>query len=101
MLRRAAFASRVVASIPIVFPLTRSAVARTCTIQLNTARRVSTSISRRVREIVECAGGASARLRPKEAAQGEGIGRLPGDAALRIDVFEVPDQQQTEVRARC
>ena len=40
-------------SIPIVFLLTRSAVARICTIQVNTARWVSTSINRRAREIVE------------------------------------------------
>ena len=37
----------------------------------------------------------------EEAAQGEEIGRPPGDAALRIDAFEVPDQQEAEVRARC
>ena len=33
----------------------------------------------------------------EEAAQGERIGRLPGDAVLRIDAFEVPDQQEAEV----
>ena len=53
MLRSAAFASSVVASIPIVFPLTSYAVASTCTIHVNTARWVSTAINRRVRESVE------------------------------------------------
>ena len=61
----AAFASSVVESIPIVLPLTRSAVASTCRIHVNTARWLSRSIRRRVREIVECSGGASSRPRPR------------------------------------
>ena len=59
ILRKAAFASRVVASIPMVVPFTRSAVASTCRIQVNTALCVSRSIKRRVREIVEGSGGGS------------------------------------------
>ena len=66
MLRRAAFASRVVASMPIVLPLIRSAVASTCRIPVKTGRCVSTSINRRVREIVECSGGVSSRPRPRK-----------------------------------
>ena len=58
MLRKAAFASSVVASMPIVFPFTRPAVLRHRRIQVNTARCVSSAISRRVRESVEWSGGA-------------------------------------------
>jgi len=53
MLRNAAFASSVVASMPTVFPFTRPASARRCSIQVKTASCVSRSIKRRVREIVE------------------------------------------------
>ena len=66
MLRSAALASSVVASIPIVCPVTRSVVASTCRIQVKTARCVSRSIRRRVREIVECSGGASSRSSPRK-----------------------------------
>ena len=59
MLRIAAFASSVVASIPIVAPVSSPDVARRCCTQVNTARCVSTSIKRRVREMVEWAGAAS------------------------------------------
>ena len=40
-------------------------------------------------------------VQAEEAAQGERIGRPLGDAALRIDAFEVPDQQEADARARC
>jgi hypothetical protein len=53
MLRSAAFASRVVASMPTVLPLTNPASAYRCSIQVNTASCVSRSIKRRVHEIVE------------------------------------------------
>ena len=66
MLRKAAFASSVVASMPIVLPWTRSAVASTCRIHVKTARCVSRSINRRVREIVECSGVASSRPNPRK-----------------------------------
>src|SRR5690349_15690306 len=36
----------------------------------------------------------------KKVAQCEGIRRSPGDPALRINAFEVPDQQQAEIDAR-
>jgi hypothetical protein len=53
MLRSAAFAFNVVASMPIVLPLTNPASASRCRIHVNTASWVSMSIKRRVREIVE------------------------------------------------
>jgi hypothetical protein len=53
MLRMAALASKVVASIATVRPGKRPAATRRCWTHVNTARCVSTSISRRVREIVE------------------------------------------------
>jgi len=53
MVRNAALASSVVASIPSVWPLSRPASATRCKIQVNTVRCVSRSINRRVREIVE------------------------------------------------
>ena len=36
----------------------------------------------------------------QESAERERIGGSPGDAALRVDAFEIPDQQQPEVRPR-
>ena len=67
MLRNAALASSVVASMPIVLPLTKPAVPRHCRIQVNTARCVSSAISRRVREIVEWSGGAWSRPTPRKS----------------------------------
>ena len=85
------------AEAPIVLPLIRSAVASTCRIQVKTVRCVSTSINRRVREIVECSGGVSSRPRPRKPRRAsESAVR---HATFRVDVFEVPDQQQPEVRA--
>jgi len=51
--RIAALASNVVASIPTVLPFTTPWSLSNSKIQKNTLRCVSTSISRRVREIVE------------------------------------------------
>ena len=53
MLRIAAFASSVVASMPTVFPVTRPASASRSRTHVKTASCVSTSISRRVRDSVE------------------------------------------------
>ena len=100
MLRSAALASSVVASIPIVCPLTRSVVASTCRIQVKTARCVSRSIRRRVREIVECSGGASSRSSPRKPRSASESRGAPGNPALRIDPLEVPNQQQPEVGPR-
>ena len=101
MLRNAAFASSVVASIPIVLPLTKSAVASTCRIQVKTARCVSRSIRRRVREIVECSGGISSRPSPRKPRSASESAVRHANAALGIDPFEVADQEQPEVRAGC
>ncbi|MGE5244498.1 MAG: hypothetical protein ACM3SQ_09760 [Betaproteobacteria bacterium] len=35
-----------------------------------------------------------------KVAQRQRIRRAPGDAALRLDAFEVPDQQQLDMDAR-
>ena len=53
MLRSAAFASSVVASMPIVLPRSRPLAPIRFSTQSKTASWVATSISRRVREIVE------------------------------------------------
>jgi hypothetical protein len=53
MLRMAALASNVVASIAMVRPLSSPAAAKRSWTQVKTARWVSTAIKRRVREIVE------------------------------------------------
>jgi hypothetical protein len=53
MLRMAALASSVVASIATVRPFNKPAVARRSCTHVKTARCVSTAINRRVREIVE------------------------------------------------
>jgi hypothetical protein len=59
MLRNAALASSIVASMPIVVPLTNPASASRCKTHVKTARCVSRSIRRRVREIVEWSGVGS------------------------------------------
>jgi hypothetical protein len=66
MLRIAAFASRVVASIPTVFPCNRFASTNRCWTHVKTVRCVSTSINRRVREIVEWSGDAASSPRPRK-----------------------------------
>ena len=70
MLRIAAFASNVVPSTRIVAPFTRPAWPRRSSTQENTSRCVSTSINRRVREIVEWSGPRSStpRLRKLRTA---------------------------------
>src|SRR5207245_10068807 len=59
--------SSVVASTPIVLPFTKPAVLRHCNTQVKTARCVSRSIKRRVREMVEWSGGASSRPSPRKS----------------------------------
>jgi hypothetical protein len=39
------------------------------------------------------------KTEPQKAAKRERIGGAPRNAALRVDAFEVPDQQQPEVGA--
>ena len=70
------FASSVVASLAIVFPLRRPVCARRSWIQVNTSRWVSKSISRRVREIVECSGARSSNPSPRKL-------RTPSESAAR------------------
>jgi hypothetical protein len=53
MLRIAAFASSVVASTATVLPLSKPAATSRCCTQVKTARWLSRSMARRVREIVE------------------------------------------------
>ena len=57
ILRNAAFASSVVASMPTVVPRTRPASASRCSTHVKTASCVSRSIRRRVRDTVEWSGG--------------------------------------------
>ena len=100
MLRKAAFASSVVASSPIVLPSIKPALPRHCATQVNTAQCVSIEMRRRVREIVEWSGGASCKSRPRKSRKCQRVRRSPRDAALRVDAFEVPDQQQPKIDAR-
>src|SRR3984893_6811826 len=100
MLRIAALASSVVASIATVFPLSNPASTRRCCTQVNTTRCVSRSISRRVREIVEWSGTRFVQGDAEEAADRQRIRGAPRDAAFRIDAFKVANQQQTEIDPR-
>jgi hypothetical protein len=95
MLRRAALASSVVASMPTVFPFTRPASASRCSIQVKTASCVFRSISRRAgnRRMVR------RRLwqhQPEKTRAGQ-TNPPPRDRALGIQAFEIADQQQPEV----
>src|SRR5262249_33926441 len=100
MLRNAALASSVVASMPMVLPLIKPAVLKDCSTQVKTARCVSRSINRRVREIVEWSGGRAFQTDGQEVAQRERVRSAPRNAALRIDALEVADQQQEEIDPR-
>src|ERR1700680_1339443 len=44
--------------------------------------------------------GIAGSAQPQETADRERIGRAPGDAAFRVEAFEVTDQQQPEVAPR-
>ena len=65
MLRIAAFASNVVASLPTVFPRNRPASATRSSTHVKTASCVSSSIRRRVRDSVEWSGAASVKSSPR------------------------------------
>ena len=65
MLRIAAFASSVVASMPTVLPRTSPASASRSNTHVKTDTCVSTSISRRVRDNVEWSGAASVTSRSR------------------------------------
>jgi hypothetical protein len=100
MLRRAAFASNVVASIPMVLPLNEI---RRCQ-DLQDPRE-----DRAVRlQIDEAPGPRDRRVlwwdlvqaQAQKATQRERIRGAPRDPTLRIDPLKVANQQQPEVRAR-
>ena len=99
MLRSAALASSVVASMPIVLPLTRlrrrqhledPREHRAVRLQIDQPARPR---DRRVlgRRLVES--------QPQKPAQGQRIGGPPRNPPLRIDALEIADQQQPEVHA--
>ena len=77
---------------PIVLPLTKPVVMRHCRIHVNTARCVSSAISRRVREIVEWSGGVWSRPTPKKLRSAN-ESAAPRDAALGVNALEIADQQ--------
>jgi len=88
-LRRAAFASSVVASMPTDVPFTKPASPNRWSIQVKTASCVSRSIRRRRagnRRMIR------RRLRPHQ-----GIGRPPGARALGVQPLEVADQRQLKI----
>src|SRR5262249_22159824 len=97
MLRSAAFASNVVASMPTVLPLTRPASASCCSIQVKNGLvrlEIDQPPSARNRRVVR------RRLRQHQAeklAQRKRIGDSPRDRALGVQPFEVTNQQQPEV----
>ena len=67
---------------------------------MKTDRCVSRAISRRVREIVEWSGGGLLQAEAQKVAQRQRIGGAPRDPALRIQSFEIADQQQPKIDAR-
>ena len=93
MLRKAALASSVVASIPIVVPLTRSAVANTCRIHVKTARG----------GFPDRAGAASARSSnaPASARRGPALGTRGARANRRSATrCRAPNQCLRSTRSR-
>ena len=99
MLRIAAFASSVVASMPTVLPRTSPASASRSNTHVKTDTCVSTSISRRVRDNVEWSGAASSRPGPETTA--DSANRPPATRSpLGRQPFEIADDQQTEIPAR-
>jgi hypothetical protein len=100
MLRRAALASSVVASMPTVLPYTKPASARRCSIQVKTASRVSRSITRRVLGDRRMIRRSVRQHHTEKLAQGKRISCPPGDRTLRIQALEIADQQEPEVTAR-
>jgi hypothetical protein len=99
MLRSAALAYSVVASMPTVLPVTNPASAplqhpcehRLVRLEIDRATRAGNR--RMIRRCVR-------QHQPEELAQRKRVGRTPRDGALRVQPFEVPDQQQPDVAAR-
>src|SRR6516162_1586286 len=100
MLRSAAFASSVVASTPTVLPLTNPALESRSTTQVNTARCVSMSISRRVLEIVEWVRRPLLQFQPQKRPHAKQICRPPGHPPFRLDLFEVSQHQESKIPSR-
>ena len=100
MLRKAAFASNVVASTPTVLPRNSPPSASCCNIQVKTASCVSTLKSRRVREIVEWSGGAAGTARCRndrrliESAARHAIARSESNPS------KYPTNRQPEIAVR-
>ena len=98
MLRNAALASSVVASMPIVLPLTNPASAsRSSTQREDGAMRLQIDQPARPGDRRVIRRGLRQRQAEK-IAHGQRIGRAPRDPALRVDALEVADQQQPEVQ---
>ena len=100
MLRRAAFASSVVASIPIVVALDE--IGRRQHLQ---DPREDGAVGFQIEQAPRPRDRRMLRRRlveaqPQEPAERQRIGGPPRDAALRIKAFEVPDQEQPEVGPR-
>ena len=100
MLRSAAFASNVVASMPTVLPFDQARVReplqhpredRLVRLEIDQAARARNRrmIRRRLRQ-----------HQPEKLAQRKRIRRTPRDRALGVQAFEVADQQQPEVASR-
>ena len=97
MLRIAAFASSVVASMPTVFPATRPTSASRSRTHVKTASCVSTSIQPtrpRQRRVIRRPLG---HIQVQERPQAQRIGHPPRNPALRRQALEVADQQHPEI----
>ena len=101
MLRIAALASSVVASIATVLPLSKPDLDQPLLhpgehrpMRLHDRSGAASAKSSSDRAAASCSA------RPHETADRQRIGRPPRDAALRVDAFEVADQQQPEIPAR-
>ena len=100
MLRIAAFASSVVASMPTVLPRTSPASASRSNTHVKTDTCVSTSTqpprARQRRVVRRRLGHVQVQKRP----QTQRIGHPPRDPPLGGQPFEIADDQQTEIPAR-
>jgi hypothetical protein len=95
----AALASNVVASMPTVLPYDQPGVRQSLQhprehglvrVEIDQATREGNR--RMIRRCVR-------QHQPEELAERKRVGRTPRDGALRVQPFEVPDQQQPEVAA--
>src|SRR5215831_19253066 len=100
MLRSAAFASKVVASMPIVLPRTRPCSANTDKIQANTNWCVSRSINLRVRRDRCLVWHRLIQCHSQKGPNSQRVRGPPCNPTLAIDAFEVSHHEQAEVHAR-